>query len=88
MQFSNLLGEEPATNIANDEELTSVLHQLNFKTGPFTMDEYQTVKGKLKTEADKSHWDQTESEVLKRCDFDDIFFEYANRPLINQEKPK
>ena len=40
IHFSNLLGKEPVTNNAGEEEITTVLHQLNIKTGPFTVKEY------------------------------------------------
>ena len=48
IHFSNLLGKEPVTNNAGEEEITTVLHQLNIKTGLFTVKEYKAVKRKLK----------------------------------------
>ena len=48
IHFSNLLDKEPVTNNAGEEEITTVLHQLNIKTGPFTVKEYQAMRRKLK----------------------------------------
>ena len=86
IHFSNLLGKEPVTNNAGEEEITAVLHQLNIKTGPFTVKEYQTVKRKLKEEKTLGS-DGISTEALKHCDFDDIVVKYANKLLIDQRKP-
>ena len=86
IHFSNLLGKEPVTNNAGEEEITTVLHQLNIKTGPFTVKEYQAVKRKLKEDKTLGS-DGISTEALKHCDFDDIVVKYANKLLIDQEKP-
>ena len=86
IHFSNLLGKEPVTNNAGEEEITTVLHQLSIKTGPFTVKEYQAVKRKLKEDKTLGS-DGISIEALKHCDFDDIIVKYANKLLIDQEKP-
>ena len=86
IHFSSLLGKEPVTNNAGEEEITTVLHQLNIKTGPFTVKEYQAVKRKLKEDKTLGS-DEISTEALKHCDFDDIVVKYANKLLIDQEKP-
>ena len=63
-----------------------MLHQLNIKTGPFTVKEYQAVKRKLKEDKTLGS-DGISTEALKHCDFDDIIVKYANKLLIDQEKP-
>ena len=83
IHFSNLLGKEPVTNNAGEEEITTVLHQLNIKTGPFTVKEYQAVKRKLKEDKALGS-DGISTEALKHCDFDDIIIKYANKLLIDQ----
>ena len=86
IHFSNILGKEPVTNNAGEEEITTVLHQLNINTGPFTVKEYQAVKRKLKEDKTLGS-DGISTEALKHCDFDDIIVKYANKLLIDQEKP-
>ena len=41
IHFSSLLGKESIGNYAGEEVITTVLHQPNIKTSPFTVDEYQ-----------------------------------------------
>ena len=77
---------EHVTNNAGEEEITTVLHQLNIKTGPFTVKEYQAVKRKLKEDKTLGS-DGISTEALKSCDFDDIVVKYAIKLLIDQEKP-
>ena len=84
IHFSNLLGKEPVTNNACEEEITTVLHQLNIKIGLFTVKEYQAVKRKLKEDKALGS-DGISTEALKHCDFDDIIVKYANKLLIDQE---
>ena len=61
-----------------------MLHQLNIKTGPFTVKEYHAVKRKLKEDKALGS-DGISTEALKHCDFDDIIVKYANKLLIDQE---
>lgn len=86
--FSELLGSEPKIP-ENDaeEEITNVFNNLNIATGPFTMNEYQEVKRRLKTGKSAGE-DGIVSEVLKYCDLDDIILKYANQLIINGEKPQ
>ena len=63
-----------------------MLHQLNIKTNPFTVKEYQAVKRKLKEDKTQGS-DGISTEAFKHCDFDDIVVKYANKILIDQEKP-
>ena len=83
--FSNLLGKKPVTSNAGEEEITTVLHQLSIKTGPFTVKEYQAVKRKMKERNTGIGWNFNRS--IEHCDFDDIIVKYANKLLIDQEKP-
>ena len=80
IHFSNLLGKEPVTNNAGEEEITTVLHQRNIKTGPLTVKEYQAVKRKLKEDKTLGT-DRISKEALKNCDFDDIVVKYANNSI-------
>ena len=45
--FSELLGKEPTISGNEDDEILSVLSDLNIATGPFTNEEYQAVKKRL-----------------------------------------
>ena len=63
-----------------------MLHQLNIKTGPFAVKEYQAAKRKLKEDKTLGS-DGISTEALNHCDFDDIVVKYANKLLIDQEKP-
>ena len=84
--FSKLLGNEPVVT-DEDEEITTVFEDLNIKTGEFTMEEYQDGKKRLKT-GKLPGGDEIPPEVLKYCDLDAIILEYANKLLINHEKPQ
>ena len=85
--FSQLLGKEPDVPVNDvDEEIPTVLHNINIKTGPFTMEEYKVVKKSLKS--GQSGEDGIPPEVLKYCDLDDTILEYANKLLQNGEKPQ
>lgn len=84
--FSNLLGKEPViTN--DDEEVATVFENLNIESGEFTMNEYQEVKKKLQT-GKLPGGDEIPPEVLKYCDLDAIILDYANKLLLNHEKPQ
>ena len=78
--------QQPVTNNAGEEEITTVLHQLNIETSPFTVKECQAVKRKLKEDKTLGS-DGISTEALKHCDFNDIVLKYANKLLIDQEKP-
>ena len=84
--FSNLLGKEPV--ISNDDDVIApVFDNLDIKTGEFTMTEYQAVKMKLNT-GKLPGGDEIPPEVLKYCGLDAIILDYANKLLLNHEKPQ
>ena len=83
--FSQLLGNKPHIE-DEDEEIATVLKHLNIKEGPFSKDEYETVKKRLK-EGKSAGQDGIPPEVLKRCDLDDVILDYANKLLLNSQKP-
>ena len=84
IHFSNLLGKEPVTNNAGEEEITTVLHNLISKLVRLFVKEYQAVKRKLKEDKTLGS-DGISTEALKHCDFDDITVKYANKLLIDQK---
>ena len=88
--FSELLGKEPNIPDMNDsEEIQMIFDEtdLNIKTGPFTTDEYQEVKSTLQT-GKQAGEDGFYPEVLKYCDLDETMLSYANRLLIDNQKPQ
>ena len=79
--FSELLGKEPNIHDMNDSEEIQMIYNetdLNIKTGPFTMDEYQEVKSTLQT-GKQAGEDGFYPKVLKYCDLDETMLRYANR---------
>ena len=88
--FSDLLGKEPVTpDMNNPEEIQTIFNEadLNIKTGPFTMEEYQNVKKVLQT-GKASGEDGIYPEVLKYCNLDETILSYANKLLIDHQKPQ
>ena len=83
--FSQLLGKPPEVDNV-DQEIMPVLQDLQYLTGPFSMEEYQAAKKQIR-EGKKSGPDEIPPEVLKRCDFDETILEFANNLLINLDKP-
>ena len=89
--FSQLLGKEP--DIASEsvnEDITTIFKEdeLNIRTGPFTMKEYQAVKKKICI-GEAAGEDGITAEVLKYCNLDEIIIlEHANKLLLNGEKPQ
>ena len=87
--FSELLGKEPNIPDMNDsEEIQTIFNEtdLNIKTGPSTMDEYQEVKSTLQT-GKQAGEDGFYHEVLKYCDLETML-RYENRLLIDNQKPQ
>ena len=84
--FSSLLGSDPNTEGNPDEDIPAVIKNLDIKTGPFSIEEYATVKKRL-TLGKAAGPDGIPPEVLKLCDFDDIILTFANG-LFKEEKPE
>ena len=88
--FSDLLGKEPnIPDMDNPDEIQTILNEtdLNIKTGPFTMDEYQNVKKVLQT-GKAAGEDGFYPEVLKFCNLDETMLNYANKLLVENQKPQ
>ena len=73
----------------DSEEIQTIFNEtdLNIKTGPFIMDEYQEVKSTLQT-GKQAGEDGFYPEMLKYCDLDETMLRYANRLLIDNLKPQ
>ena len=86
--FCNLLGKDQAeSNNKNEEDLDKVFHNLQIEDSDFTIEELESVKKHLQ-DGKQTGPDNIPTEVLKRCDLDDIILEYANRLLNEDMKPK
>ena len=83
--FSGLLGKESSQD-GQDTDLPQVFELLPIDDGPFTKDEYELVKQRLKT-GKAAGSDDIPAEVFKYCDLDDIVLEFANDLLLLQTKP-
>ena len=83
--FNNLLGKEPTVDDEN-EEIKQIFSELPIKNGPFKMEEYKAAKKKMKT-GKAAGPDEIPPEVLKLCDLDEIVLQFANKLLVNLEKP-
>ena len=83
--FKNLLGSPP--DIENEEEeITQVLEDLDIRTGPFDLEEYEKAKKSL-VEGKSCGEDGIPPEVLKRCNLDEIILSFCNNALVNGDKP-
>ena len=83
--FSELLGSEPTVEGDPNEDIPTVLQNLNIKSGPFSKEEYAKMKKKLSLGKAVGP-DGIPPEVLKLCDFDGIILSFANG-LFQGEKP-
>ena len=85
--FTALLGKPPKI-INENKSINNVLdeNELNIKVGPFTKSEYENVRKQVK-ENKATGPDGISPEVLKRCEINDIIIGFANKILINHEKP-
>ena len=87
--FKNLLGSKPDENAIeeDEEEIDRVLEGLNIDDEEFKMDEWKRVKGSIK-EGRTAGIDNVAPEVLKRCDVDTIMLKFANKFVVEHEKPQ
>ena len=84
--FCNLLGKEPTIDGEIPSTIPQIIEDLDIYTGPFTIQEFQTVKKAL-VEGKTAGPDGIAPEVLKRCDLDDIILGFANDLIGNGNKP-
>jgi hypothetical protein len=63
-------------------DIPPIFKVLGIKEGPFNMEEYVKAKKAL-TEGKASGEDGIASEILKRCNMDDIILEFCNIVLSN-----
>ena len=85
--FKELLDKAPKI-INENENINTILdeNELNIKTGPFTNSEYENVRKQIKKNKATGP-DGINPKVLKRCEISDIIISFANKILINNEKP-
>ena len=83
--FKNLLGTPPADS-SEDIEIGTVLRDLEIADTEFTKEEYEEAKKQVK-EGKAPGGDVVMPEVVKRCDIDDIILGFANKILMEQQKP-
>ena len=69
-----------------DEEIEPIHGPLDINTDPFTLEEYRIAKTSIK-EGKACGDDNIASEVLKRCDLDQIVLDFCNQALTKGEKP-
>ena len=67
-----------------EEEIEPIHGSLNISTDPFTLEEYRIAKSGIK-EGKACGDDKVAPEVLKRCDLDQIVFEFCNEALTKGE---
>ena len=83
--FKNLLGKDANVEGNFEEKLTPVLQNLDISDCPFTLEEYEKAKRSL-IEGKATGPDGIPSEVLKRCNIDEIILKFINS-LLEGEKP-
>ena len=79
--------EHCESNGREDEEMDKVMYNLQINNGDFTTQEFESVKKRLR-KVKLSGPEKIRSEVLERCDLDDIILDFANRLLKEDVKPK
>ena len=85
--FKELLGKPP--KIINEHQNINTIfdeNELNVKADPFTNSGYENVRKQIKENKAKGP-DGISHEVLKRCETSDIIISFANKILLNNEKP-
>ena len=85
--FKELLGKSPKI-INENENINNVLdeNELNIKTGSFTNSEYENARKQIK-ENKAIYPGGISPEVFKRCEINNVITGFANKILINHEKP-
>ena len=82
--FKSVLGSPPHID-DEDEEITAILEELDIKTGSFDQEEYEQASTSL-VEGKCCREDGITSDVLKRCDMNEIILSFCNNALV-REKP-
>ena len=83
--FDNLLGKAPIVEDEN-ENIPLVLENLEINDGPFTNNELQAAKKKLKNRKSPGP-DGIPPEVIKCCNLDDVILYFCNKALIDGLRP-
>ena len=84
--FYKLLGSEPTIEGDPNEDIPMVISESSIKSGPFSKEEYITVKASLKL-GKAAGPDGIPPDVFKLCNFDDIILNFANG-LFQDKKPE
>ena len=84
--FKNLLGNNNSEEEIDDFEPEIVIKHTEIFTNAFTKDEYLMVKNNL-VDGKTVGPDGVAPEAFKYCKFDDILLEYANKILLEKQKP-
>ena len=84
--FQKLLGATPNAE-ESDEEIPTVLSDLDIDDGPFTARQYEKAKSTLK-QGKSSGPDNIPPEVFKNCELDDIVLAICNLALTKNNKPE
>ena len=85
--FSDLLGKEPVITDNTIEDLPTILKDVDINDNAFTLEELVYAKKNL-CEGKSTGPDDIPSEVIKRCDFDNIIITFANKLLVDNAKPE
>ena len=74
------------TDLSENEEIDTILNDIEIENGPFSIEELKIAKMQI-TEGKSSGPDGIPSEVIKRCDIDEILLSLCNSLIENGEKP-
>ena len=91
--FKTLLGKKDDDGDNKEEEedeemdLEKVLNNLDIDDGLFSLSELQKAKKNMK-KGKQTGSDNISPEVLQSCDFDDILLSFANRLMVDGQKPQ
>lgn len=78
--FSNLLGGELSAD-SEDDNVKQIFQNLLIDDSPFSKEGYKAAKNTKTVKA--AGLDGIPPEALKYCDLDEIFLQFANKPLTN-----